>query len=247
MKAGLSGYLVTRNAIELDYCFLEAIRSLIPVCDEVVVCDSNSTDGTLEALYGMAASEPKVRVIEYPFHPAVGDRQWYDRWLNSTRARLRYSSQLQLDADEVLGENDHALIRTAAELGECRMLRHVNFWRDAHHTTVWGDGMFARLGPSFLYMPSHGSVDKVDIREFAKRHPPIGELFHYSMLRHRKAFFEKQRFMLRTLEGTTDAVLEEAEKEGKDFMSYPHNKEVLPFTGQHPAVIIPWLKKRGWL
>lgn len=247
LKDGLSGFVVTRNCIENDYCYLQAVLSLASVCDEILVCDSDSTDGTREFL-DYLAEVTKVRIINYPFKEATGDREWYDRWLNYARSHLSHKMMLQLDADEVLGEWQHSEIRQAVHKGECRMIKHINFWRDARHTTIHGDGMFARLAPTRYYMPSHGAIPEgeVNIREEARKLPPIGEIFHMSMLRKKDAFFKKQRFMLKTLEGTTDQVLEEAEKDGQDYMTYKHDKVIEEFKGEHPVVIQGWLKERGW-
>ncbi len=248
LKPGISAYVPTRNCVEMDYCFVETVTSLLPIADEVVICDSESTDGTLAIIADLIAKHPNVRLVTYSYQPAVADRGWYDRWLNFARSQLRYSAQLQMDADEVLGAEDHDAIRTAALAGECRMLNDVHFFRDARHTVVRGHGKFARLAPTECYMPSHGSIPEghKDIRAEANQRLSLGAIYHYGMLRHRDAFFAKQRFMLKTLEGTTDAVLEEAEKDGKDYMTYQHNFDVRPFTGQHPQIIRPWLLERGW-
>lgn len=246
---GLSGYLVVRNGIALDYCFREAIRSLLTICDEVVVCDSDSTDGTLKVLLEMAEENGKIRVINYPFVPAVADREWYDRWLNFTRGHLHFAFQLQLDADEILSPIDSDLVREAAMRGECRLLHYVNFWLDGHHTTVWGDGKTARLGPSDYYMQSHGSLPKGErsLRVEANQRYSIGLIFHYGLLRSPSAFATKQKFMLWTLEGTTDDLPEKAVREGVDYMSLVPDKKVEAFEFRHPDYMIPWLKKRGRL
>jgi glycosyltransferase involved in cell wall biosynthesis len=46
----LAGILCIRNGLKLDYCFREAGQSLLGVCDEVVICDSDSDDGTRQIM-----------------------------------------------------------------------------------------------------------------------------------------------------------------------------------------------------
>jgi len=57
----VSGFTVIRNAIKYDYPILEAIQSILPLCDEVVVAVGNSDDNTLELIQNI---DPKIRIIE---------------------------------------------------------------------------------------------------------------------------------------------------------------------------------------
>jgi len=58
----VSGFSFVRNAIQYDYPIVEAILSILPLCDEVVVAIGKSDDDTL----GLVKSIPseKIRIIE---------------------------------------------------------------------------------------------------------------------------------------------------------------------------------------
>lgn len=58
----VSGFTFVRNAIVYDYPIIEAINSILPICDEVVVAVGNSEDNTLELIKGI--DSPKIRIIE---------------------------------------------------------------------------------------------------------------------------------------------------------------------------------------
>src|SRR5437773_9071060 len=58
----ISGFTFIRNGATLGYPFLAAIRSLLPLCDEVIVNVPRSTDGTLESV--RAIDDAKIRIIE---------------------------------------------------------------------------------------------------------------------------------------------------------------------------------------
>lgn len=58
----VSGFTFVRNAIKYDYPVVEAIRSILPICDEVVVAVGNSEDNTLELIKNI--DSPKIRIIE---------------------------------------------------------------------------------------------------------------------------------------------------------------------------------------
>lgn len=57
----VSGFTFIRNAQKYDYPIVEAIRSILPICDEVVVAVGNSEDNTRQLV---AAIDPKVRIID---------------------------------------------------------------------------------------------------------------------------------------------------------------------------------------
>lgn len=58
----VTGFTFIRNAITYDYPILEAIRSILPICDEFVVAVGNSNDQTLALIQNI--DSPKIRIIE---------------------------------------------------------------------------------------------------------------------------------------------------------------------------------------
>lgn len=58
----VSGFTFIRNAILYDYPILEAIDSILPICDEVVVAVGNSSDNTLALIQSI--DSPKIKIIE---------------------------------------------------------------------------------------------------------------------------------------------------------------------------------------
>ncbi len=57
----VSGFTFIRNALTYDYPIVEAIKSILPLCDEVVVAVGNSDDETLALIKSI---DPKIRIIE---------------------------------------------------------------------------------------------------------------------------------------------------------------------------------------
>ena len=58
----VSGFTFIRNAVRFDYPIVEAIRSIIPLCDEVVVAVGKSEDQTRELIQSIGS--PKIRIID---------------------------------------------------------------------------------------------------------------------------------------------------------------------------------------
>lgn len=65
----ISGLSFIRNGIALGYPFVEAIRSILPLVDEMVVVVGESTDGSREAIE--AIGDPKIRIIDSIWHPRI--------------------------------------------------------------------------------------------------------------------------------------------------------------------------------
>jgi glycosyltransferase involved in cell wall biosynthesis len=58
----VSGFTFVRNAIKFDYPIVEAITSILPVCNEVIVAVGNSDDDTLELIKSIDSD--KIKIIE---------------------------------------------------------------------------------------------------------------------------------------------------------------------------------------
>lgn len=261
---GLSAYVIVHNAIKGDYPVLECAESLLRA-DEVVLCDCDSTDGTLPMLVRWATTRPKVRVISVPWPKLptyeewkadtprpLNDAMFWPKLINEVRPFLRYRHQLHLDADEVVFPGAWPEIHIAVESGTCRYLRRLNFWRDAHSLVPdgWVCGTYvAKLGPSELWMPSDEMhpEGEPEMRLRATKHDSL-LIGHYGFLRRQDGFFEKSKILQTAIVGNYDSRLEEAERTGADWWTISNfPAELVPYEGRHPDCIMQFLNERGRL
>jgi len=112
----VSGFTIVRNAIKYDYPVVESIRSILPLCDEVVVAVGNSDDGTRELVESIGSD--KIRILDTVWDDslrkggevlAVETNKAFDTiFPESTWA-------VYIQADEVLHEDSYDAILNAME------------------------------------------------------------------------------------------------------------------------------------
>jgi len=103
----LSGFTIVRNAVSLDYPILPAIRSILGICDEVVVNVGQSADGTRDLVAGLG--DPRVRIIDSAWDFSHGSGVLAQETERAMRA-CRGAWGLYIQADEVLHESGAAVL-----------------------------------------------------------------------------------------------------------------------------------------
>lgn len=58
----ISGFIVIKNVIKQGYPVVEAIASALPYCDEFLISDGYSTDGSYELLQKLATINKKIKI-----------------------------------------------------------------------------------------------------------------------------------------------------------------------------------------
>lgn len=250
--SSLSGLVCVRNGLKLDYCWREAAFSLVPICDEVVICDADSDDGTSASIFEVTQSDSRIRSINYPWPNPHQDDKFWVKWLNWARQHLLGKMMIQLDADEVLDPGGYQKITELKNAGRCALFQRLNFWKDAQHLAPHNrccGTMVARLGPTSLYLPSDEPSPAVEpnIRTNAEWHPQL-RIFHYGFIRKPDAFVRKSVEVQNMFFGSVDRRITDMQLEGKrwderDYFDIP----LEDYHGSHPQVAHAWLRERGHL
>src|SRR2546427_4808783 len=104
----LSGFTIVRNAVSLDYPIVPAIRSILEICDEVIVNVGQSADGTRDLV--AAVRDPRVRIIDSVWDFSRGSGVLAQETERAMRA-CRGAWGLYIQADEVLHETGAAILQ----------------------------------------------------------------------------------------------------------------------------------------
>jgi glycosyltransferase involved in cell wall biosynthesis len=252
----LGGNVCIRNGIDLDFCWRESVKSLLPVCDVVVICDGCSDDGTQEEIREWAKTEPKIQLCVYDWPYPKGDIEFWVKWLNYARDHLHTDWHIQLDADEILSEKSYAeVLSRKTNYKHTLWCKRYNFWRDHRNLIPSGVALsdrVVRMAPTEVWLPSDGPHPPGHIGHKAIEmavHSNI-EIFHYGFLRKRDALFKKDKGLLEMFLNTTDDRMTEVEKRPGNWMEDIKGVEwinsLVHYGGEHPKVIHEWLKQRGY-
>ncbi|HUQ14764.1 MAG TPA: hypothetical protein VM094_01825 [Gemmatimonadales bacterium] len=242
----ISGFTIVRNAVRLDFPLEASIRSILPVCDEVVVNVGRSEDDTLELVRSIR--DPKIRVLETEWDMTIKNKVLGDETLRAMRA-CRHPWGIYIQADEVLHERGaEALARAVAKQDpdprvEGLLVRYLHFYGDMDTVALnrrwyrW-EVRAVRLDPALDIRPYQGAqgfrVGPAHRRIRARL--TDAEMFHYGWARPARALKAKRE---------ASAVI------------YPWSKErearrpLLPwfpgltrFHGSHPAAARDWVDAR---
>src|SRR5437879_2776881 len=118
----ISGFTLVRNGTRFDYPYLESLRSMLSVVDEIVVNVGIGDDETLEKIRKFADSEGKGKVRWFESRWPLDDPEKkkggkiLSEQTNLALERCQADWCLYLQADEVLHEGDRERIQAAVRL-----------------------------------------------------------------------------------------------------------------------------------
>ncbi|MBC7914360.1 MAG: glycosyltransferase family 2 protein [Pyrinomonadaceae bacterium] len=112
----VAGFTFIRNAVKNDYPVAEAIKSILPLCDEFIVALGNSDDET-EALI-LAIDSPKIKIIHTTWDDSIREggavfAAETDKAFRAISADADWAFYIQ--GDECVHEKFHPLIKEELE------------------------------------------------------------------------------------------------------------------------------------
>ncbi|MBU6399833.1 MAG: hypothetical protein KGS61_05895 [Verrucomicrobia bacterium] len=247
----ISGFTFIRNGNALGYPFVPAIRSLLPLCDEVIVNVPRSTDATRASVE--AIGDPKIRILDSGWDDAerVGDpimRRHTDLALEQCTGDWC----VYIQGDEVLHEATLPALRASMERELANaavqglLVDYTNFY-GSFWTEVYSFGWYyqevrvVRRDPRIRAWGGAQGFRSTDGQKLWVKKSG-GRYFHYGhALEPTQA--RKKYANLETLYGNTEK-LQAVEQRPARF--YEDNEKVKPFTGTHPAVMREIIERATW-
>lgn len=131
MSVSLGGSLFIIDGVKFDYCFMESAASLIALCDEVVLLDAGSNDGTAELLKTLESDKVKVVLLdrsEWESLKSIG-KDRLAHFKNLAIDHLTTDWNMNIEGDEVIHEGSFPFIREAINQdAEAWLCHRFNLW-----------------------------------------------------------------------------------------------------------------------
>lgn len=247
------GFTMVRNAVKYDYPLVPALQSLLPLCDEVVVCHGNSDDGTLAEIESINST--KIRVIDSVWDDSMreGGRVLA---IETDKAYAAIPSDadwcIYIQADEVLHEAGYAAIRQAMQdhqdnkRVEGLLLKYRHFWGSYDYigdTRSW----YRREIRVLRRLPGvHSWKDAQGFRiNGRKLHVQLVDAYmhHYGYVRTP----DKMRLKANSLAKFwhSDDWIQQNLSQAPEF-DYAEIDSLVRYTGTHPAVMQQRIAEKNW-
>lgn len=240
----VSGFTFLRNGTLLGYPYIESLKSLLSVCDEVVVAVGKSDDDTLERV--RAIGDARIRVIETTWNEDMQDRGYvYAQQKMIAQFNCSGDWAFYLEGDEVIHEEDAPKIRAAMEKHLANPEVEALVF-DYHH--FYGCPDLVAQSPAWYRRAPR--IIRNTIRSWAPdglfwvvmhqnkrgRYPNAAAvgcpIYHYGHVRSSEKMNEKIRQVSRYWNHTPKA---------HDY-SQIDASILQPFKGKHPAIVLPWFQ-----
>ena len=253
----VAGFTFVRNALRYDYPVVEAIRSVLPICDYFMVAVGKSDDETLALIKSI--NDPKIHILETVWNDELreGGRVLAEETDKAFQAiPAEYDWCFYVQGDECVHEAEWPAIRAAMEQylhdpeTEGLLFHYRHFY-----------GSYDYLGVSRRWYRREVRVVRNDKNIFSYRDAQgfrirtaagnrklqvrliPAHIHHYGWVRHPQAQQQKQWGFHRLY--MNDAGVAQQVGEAEAFV-YDGSEPLQRFSGTHPAVMIPRIQAQNW-
>jgi len=246
----VSGFTFLKNGTALGFPYLQSLRSLLPLVDELVVAAGPSSDDTLERLRDLAAEDRRVRIVETAWNEGMTSRGFvYSQQKMIAQYNCTGDWAFYLEGDEVIHEQDLPAIRAALErhLGDPRVealaFDYLHFYGRPDQLAVspaWYRRECRVIRNTIRsYAPDGQYWVVMDLRRTG-RYPRAAlagvPIYHYGHVRRREYMAAKVRATVKYWDTAPPPAFD-----------YGHfDPQALgPFRGTHPAIMREWLEREA--
>ncbi len=249
----VSGFTFIRNALKYDYPVVEAISSILPICDEMIVAVGNSEDETRQLIENIRSD--KIKIIDTTWDDSLreGGRVLADETDKAFKAISEDSDWcFYIQGDEVLHEKFHVpVLESMKKWKEDERVEGLVFNYDHFY------GSYDFLGDSRGWYQREVRIVRRDpkiysfrdAQGFQKNGRPLnvkesgGTIYHYGWVKHPK--YQQQKQMNFNKLWHNDHWMDKNVEKVEEF-DYSQIDSLKRFEGTHPSVMKERIEKMNW-
>ncbi len=107
--------MILKNVLKTGYPFVESIAASLPACDEFLISEGYSTDGTFEVVEKISKLNKKVKFFRQEW-PNIKKYNVIAEVTNSIRAKCSYDYIFSIQANEIVHERSVEFIKALPEI-----------------------------------------------------------------------------------------------------------------------------------
>lgn len=249
----IAGFTFIRNAVKNDYAIVEAITSILPICDEFVVAVGKSEDGTLALIQSIPSD--KIKIVETVWDEAK--REGGATFALETDKALQAISKdvdwaFYIQGDECVHEADLPIVKAAMETNltdsnvEGLLFHYRHFYGSYGHVAVSRRWYRREIRVVKMHPGVHSYKDAQGFRKDGKKLKVKlipAHINHYGWVKPPEGLNNKVRNFTQFYHD--DAWL--AENVPADYQfDYGNAERLFPFEGTHPAVMADRVARSNW-
>lgn len=248
MVKSLGGIVFCIDAIRFDYNIEESIQCLQDLCDEIVVLDAGSNDGTVDLIKKYENDKTTIVCLDRAEWDKQKGREKLSYFQNLALSFLNTDYYFLLQADEIITEDSFAYIRKAINgiENESYLCSRVNLWGDCNHyinvpiSRQPCSTVVNRLAK--IEKRSYGDGESIEAKASVEYVNKI-KIIHYGFVRKKEVMKDKVFNMQRNVfDIDPDPKLDQSEV--FDSTLWFKDKELSPINFEHPKWIKQWVETR---
>lgn len=249
MNKRLGGTMFIIDGLKWDYPFEESILSMKEHCDEIVVVDAGSVDGTAQVLKKFEDHKTKIIYLDRTEWEEQKGWQKLNYFSNKAIAELTAEWNFYQQSDEILHERSYNVVREAiaSEKAESYLCERINLWSSPYKMiNVEGNRnpcstAVVRLAKS-QYMTG-GDAESIYCNDVNKDYVNHIRLYHMGFVRSKEVHADK----IRNMQANIFQVTPDVKLDGMttfDPYKWFSDDELIPIPEPLPKVIQSWARAR---
>ncbi len=249
----IAGFTFIRNAVKNDYAIVEAITSILPICDEFVVAVGASEDETLALIQSIPSD--KIKIVETVWDDAKREggatfALETDKALQAISKDIDWAFYIQ--GDECVHEADLPVVKAAMEANladsnvEGLLFHYRHFYGSYQHVAVSRRWYRREIRVVKMHPGIHSYKDAQGFRKDGKKLKVKlipAHINHYGWVKPPEGLNNKVRNFTQFYHD--DAWL--AENVPADYQfDYGNAERLFRFEGTHPAVMSDRVARSNW-